>query len=183
MHSQTDKRAPIPPTISNQSPTLAFIENAKQMLCIVCPEVNQLYSNYQVQKSQDNRQLIIAPDLDAHLDTFNDIDQAAVKMTSLIIFPLFKAGKQTLYLGQICKSTGKIHTSPFSEGIMAVKNKHPDFLPVLNSAAVHKIKPGVPMLKIYHLQLQALSHCSTFIHNDIRNTISYKLLQGSLFIA
>jgi len=159
-----------------------FIQLFENRLCVYSESVRQLYTNYNLHFPADlGRKMVVLPNPYAFHDTLHGIDSLAVRPTGLFVLPGRVLDKPGLLLAKQMNAGGNMpKTVPFKQALAQIisnqKKLDDVFLPILIKGDLREFGQEMPYLHLHRLQVNKLSHLSTFERSDIQNTITRKLL-------
>lgn len=159
-----------------------FIRLFENRLCVYSESVSQLYTNYSLYFPSDyGRKMVILPNPYAFHDTLHGIEPQAVLKTGLCVLPGMVAGKRGLLLStQMGDSRLAPRNMPFKPALAQIisnqKKVGDVFLPLLVKGDLREFDQQTPYLHLHRLQLSRLTRMSGFEREDIRQTITRKLL-------
>ena len=160
-----------------------FVLGFENRLCVYSGSVKQIYTNYDIFfPKEEQRKLVILPNTYAPHDTFNQVEEAAVKPTGLFIAPAeshVSAGKLNMIL-PLKIGGGKFRTVPLEVGLKLINSKRPSskpFLPLLAKGDLRELNRDTPCLHLHSLQVQHLLMLSEMEVNDIQNVILSRLAE------
>lgn len=152
-----------------------FARYFRQSLCVYSAPVEQLYTNYELVVPRDNqKQLIIMPNPQAHHDTFNGLNADACIKTNLFITPGKEGDLQLL----LPLNEGGWRELPLGVGLNFIQNKlGPDvpFLPVLTKGDLRELRPSQPVVHLHRLVLHKIRDRSELEIRSIRRVIQDNL--------
>ena len=158
-----------------------FVMGFENKLCVYSSNVEQLYTNYNIFfPKEENRKLVILPNPYAHYDTFQGINEEAVKATGLFIVPAEgdeTKGSLQMVIPMKSENT-KYRRVPLSVGLRLINQKRPPdrpFLPVLAKGDLRELDTNTPCLHLHMLQLSSLPKLSTMDVGDIQKVILKRL--------
>ena len=161
----------------------AFVLGFENRLCVYSGSVQQIYTNYDVFFPKDEQgRLVILPNPYAHHDTFNLVEEAAVKPTGLFIVPAeshVAAGKLNMLL-PMKSDVSKFRTVPLEVGLKLINSKRPPskpFLPVLAKGDLRELNQDTPCLHLHSLQIHHMAMLSALEVKDIERVILSRLAE------
>jgi hypothetical protein len=160
-----------------------FVQFFEKHLCVYSDSVSQIYTNYSMHlPAGKDRKLVVLPDPYAFHDTLSHIEKAAVRPTGLCILPGLLLGKRGLLLSERIENASSMpRTVPFREGLAHIVGKHRKkgraFLPLMMKGDLRELDRQMPYIHLHCLGTERLSRLSPFERDDIRLTITRKLLQ------
>lgn len=158
-----------------------FVMGFENKLCVYSSTVEQLYTNYSIFfPKEENRKLVILPNPYAHHDTFQSINEDAIKATGLMIVPAEAkdtGGRLQMIIPLKSEKTG-YRRVPLAVGLRLINQKRsPDrpFLPVVMKGDLRELDTETPCIHLHMLQLSNLPKLSTMVVNDIQKVILKRL--------
>lgn len=158
-----------------------FVVGFENKLCVYSANVEQLYTNYNIFFPKDeNHKLVILPNPYAHHDTFQGINEDAVRATGLFIIPAdVNDGRGRLQMVLPLKGQeSKYRRVPLAVGLHLINQKRsPDrpFLPVVMKGDLRELDTNTPCLHLHMLQLTSLPKLSDLETGDIQKVILKRL--------
>ncbi|WP_163836247.1 hypothetical protein [Spartinivicinus ruber] len=160
--------------IFNRKKAIDFFKLIADCFCVYSPTVSKLYSNYEVITPNNyNSGLVILPNFYCFHDTFNHIDESAIRPTNIMLVANTVNKTKKLYMVLPIKQQQKIY--PLGQGLEVLnsflKNKGHQFLPVLVNGDLREFRAQSPCLHLNLLMLDKLENLSEFQKQDIAETI------------
>jgi len=171
--------------ITNRERAIEFIMQFETTLCVYSPNVEQIYSSYNIYFPEDyDRKMVILPDPGAFHDTFNGVTSDSVTATGLYIIPGELVGKTGLYLTNTVgdRGLGK-RQLPFVAALKAIIRQRPaedPFIPILGKGDLREFQDDWPILHLHRVRLSTLTELSNLDKTNIKNGVIEKL--ESLFM-
>lgn len=164
--------------ILNRKKAVDFFKLIANCFCVYSPTVSKLYSNYEVITPNNyNSGLVILPNFYCFHDTFNYIDESAIRQTNIMLVASTVNKTKKLYLVLPIKQQQKIY--PLAEGLEILnsflKRKGHRFLPVLVNGDLREFRSQNPCLHLNLLMLDKLNDLSEFQKQDIADTIDNRV--------
>lgn len=163
----------------NHQRAIRFVKQFQETLCVFSGPVQQLYTNYEINVPEaDDRSLIILPNPYAYHDTFNNIDEGAIRPTGCSIIPGDDDG--TLYVTLPLHRNGQRETKvvPLKVGLYALmraaKSEDP-FLPVITKGDLRSFRKDTPSLHLHRIRPGLLDNSSPMEASAIRKVILQRL--------
>lgn len=163
----------------NHQRAIRFVKQFQETLCVFSGPVQQLYTNYEINVPEaDDRSLIILPNPYAYHDTFNGIEEDAVRPTGCSIIPGDDDG--SLYVTLPLHRNGAKETKvvPLKVGLYALmraaKGDDP-FLPVITKGDLRAFRKDTPSLHLHRVRQGKLENCSRMEIGAIRKVILERL--------
>lgn len=161
----------------------AFVLGFENFLSVYSGSVQQIYTNYDVffPKDEEGR-LVILPNPYAHHDTFNLVEETAVKPTGLFIVPAeshIAAGKLNMLL-PMKRGVSKFRMVPLEVGLKLINSKRPPskpFLPILAKGDLRELNQDTPCLHLHSLQIHQMTMLSALEMKDIERVILSRLTE------
>ncbi|MBP8203965.1 MAG: hypothetical protein KAX70_08565 [Pseudomonas sp.] len=159
-----------------------FIKLFENRLCVYSESTRQLYTNYNLHFPHDmGRKMVVLPNPYAFHDTLHGIEAHAVRKTGLCVLPGVVLHKPGLLLSKMLGTEGEVPKTmafkPALAQIISNQKKAGDiFLPIMMKGDLREFDQRMPYIHLHRLQVNQLTHLSTFERDDIRQTITRKLL-------
>ena len=159
-----------------------FIRLFENRLCVWSESVEQLYTNYSLHfPAELGRKMVVLPNPYAFHDTLHGIAAQAIRKTGLCVLPGQLLGKSGLLLSNQLPGTRLAPRSmPFKPALAQIINSQrkvgDEFLPLLVKGDLREFDQQLPYLHLHRLQLAKLPLLSNFEREDIRQSITRKLL-------
>ena len=159
-----------------------FIRLFENRLCVWSESVEQLYTNYSLQfPAELGRKMVVLPNPYAFHDTLHGIAAQAIRKTGLCVLPGQLLGKSGLLLSnQLPGNRLAPRSMPFKPALAQIINSQrkvgDEFLPLLVKGDLREFDQQLPYLHLHRLQLAKLPLLSNFEREDIRQSITRKLL-------
>lgn len=163
----------------NHERAAAFVRQFQDTLCVYSGTVEQLYTNYDVSVPRDlEKSLIILPNPYAFHDTYNRVNEEAVRPTRFVIMPGELAGGKGLHI-RIPFTNRKSRTVPLATGLRALMRAYEDegdyFLPVITKGDLRAFRADLPVLHLHRFLPSELTNVSPFDASTMRKSILYRL--------
>lgn len=159
-----------------------FIRLFENRLCVWSESVEQLYTNYSLHfPAELGRKMVVLPNPYAFHDTLHGIAAQAIRKTGLCVLPGQLLGKSGLLLSnQLPGNRLAPRSMPFKPALAQIINSQrkvgDEFLPLLVKGDLREFDQQLPYLHLHRLQLAKLPLLSNFEREDIRQSITRKLL-------
>ena len=159
-----------------------FIRLFENRLCVWSESVEQLYTNYSLHfPAELGRKMVVLPNPYAFHDTLHGIAAQAIRKTGLCVLPGQLLGKSGLLLSnQLPGNRLAPRSMPFKPALAQIINSQrkvgDEFLPLLVKGDLREFDQQLPYLHLHRLQLAKLPLLSSFEREDIRQSITRKLL-------
>ena len=159
-----------------------FIRLFENRLCVWSESVEQLYTNYSLHfPAELGRKMVVLPHPYAFHDTLHGIAAQAIRKTGLCVLPGHLLGKSGLLLSnQLPGNRLAPRSMPFKPALAQIINSQrkvgDEFLPLLVKGDLREFDQQLPYLHLHRLQLAKLPLLSNFEREDIRQSITRKLL-------
>lgn len=159
-----------------------FIRLFENRLCVWSESVEQLYTNYSLHfPAELGRKMVVLPNPYAFHDTLHGIAVQAIRKTGLCVLPGQLLGKSGLLLSnQLPGNRLAPRSMPFKPALAQIINSQrkvgDEFLPLLVKGDLREFDQQLPYLHLHRLQLAKLPLLSNFEREDIRQSITRKLL-------
>ena len=159
-----------------------FIRLFENRLCVWSESVEQLYTNYSLHfPAELGRKMVVLPNPYAFHDTLHGIAAQAICKTGLCVLPGQLLGKSGLLLSnQLPGNRLAPRSMPFKPALAQIINSQrkvgDEFLPLLVKGDLREFDQQLPYLHLHRLQLAKLPLLSNFEREDIRQSITRKLL-------
>ena len=159
-----------------------FIRLFENRLCVWSESVEQLYTNYSLHfPAELGRKMVVLPNPYAFHDTLHGIAAQAIRKTGLCVLPGQLLGKSGLRLSnQLPGNRLAPRSMPFKPALAQIINSQrkvgDEFLPLLVKGDLREFDQQLPYLHLHRLQLAKLPLLSNFEREDIRQSITRKLL-------
>lgn len=163
----------------NHQRAIRFVKQFQETLCVFSAPVQQLYTNYEINVPEsDDRSLIILPNPYAYHDTFNGIQEEAVRPTGCSIIPGDEDGRLYVTLPLHRNGIKDTKVVPLKVGLYALmraaKGADP-FLPVITKGDLRAFRKDTPSLHLHRIQPSRLENSSPMEVSAIRRVIMDRL--------
>lgn len=166
--------------IKKQDDAREFIRKFENKLCVFSPSVRQIYSSYSIYiPENESRSVVILPDPYAFHNTFNRIDDSAIRPTGIYIVPGEQLDREGLHLVVKVKHKTPV-LIPFKDGLRKILRKastENPFLPILQRGDLREFNFNTPALHLHSVRLNSLDKLSGLERKGIRDTISERIVQ------
>ncbi|MGI0115761.1 hypothetical protein [Zooshikella sp. RANM57] len=165
-------------SITNKSKAIHFFQSVSSSFCVYSPTVEKIYSNFEVILPRDhNSGLIVLPNPFAFHDTFNRVNEEAIKSTGILLFPGEVFQRKGLIICLTQAKTKKIqHIELDSASIflnrLYLRRFNTPFLPILLNGDLKEFKANSPYLHLHRFDPTAVTELSQFEIKSISNTIN-----------
>ena len=171
-----------PDSLARRELAERFIRLFENRLCVWSESVEQLYTNYSLHfPAELGRKMVVLPNPYAFHDTLHGIAAQAIRKTGLCVLPGQLLGKSGLLLSnQLPGNRLAPRSMPFKPALAQIINSQrkvgDEFLPLLVKGDLREFDQQLPYLHLHRLQLAKLPLLSNFEREDIRQSITRKLL-------
>ncbi len=158
-----------------------FALQFENRICIYSASVAKIYTNYNVFfPKEENRQLVILPNPFAFHDIFQDVPEAAVRPTGLMIIPdYYSAQKQKMMLRiPLRQGSEPYRLIPLNKGLKFINSRRPPdqpLLPLLVKGDFRELDEGTPSLHLHSINLNKVGALSPMEIGGIRSVILAKM--------
>lgn len=165
-------------SITNKTKAIHFFQSVSSSFCVYSPTVKKIYSNFEVILPKDyHSSLIVLPNPFAFHDTFNRVNEEAIKSTGILLFPGEVFQKKGLIICITQSKTKKVQhieldsASVFLNRLYQRRFNTP-FLPILLNGDLKEFKAKSPYLHLHRFDPTAVTGLSQFEIRSITATIS-----------
>lgn len=158
-----------------------FVMRFEGKLCVYSPSVEQLYTNYSLNFTNNHSRIVVIPDRFAYHDTFNRVPADSVESTTMMVVPGELIGKTGLQLVKR-NQDGSIgqQTTPFRQALakmLARQNDEKALLPVIVKGDLREFGMEFPCLHLHKINLDKAHSMSDYNRQSMRKAIFTKLAQ------
>lgn len=156
-----------------------FVMRFEGKLCVYSPSVEQLYTNYSLNFTNNNSRIVVIPDRFAYHDTFNRVPADSVETTSMMVVPGELIGKPGLQLVKRDNSGGiGQQSTPFRQALAKMLSRQHDenaLLPVIVKGDLREFGAEFPCLHLHKINLENAGSMSDYNRQSMRKAIFAKL--------
>ncbi len=157
-----------------------FVLQFENRICVFSGSVQQIYTNYNVFfPKEENRKLVILPNPFAHHDIFQNVPEAAVKPTGLMIVPDYFSEKQRMMLRiPLRKGSEPYRLVPLRAGLKLLNSRRPPdqpLLPMLVKGDLRELDESTPSLHLHSIHLKLVHSLSPMEIAGLRAVLLDKL--------
>ncbi|WLD57870.1 N-acetyltransferase [Salinispirillum sp. LH 10-3-1] len=156
-----------------------FVMRFEGKLCVYSPSVEQLYTNYSLNFTNNNSRIVVIPDRFAYHDTFNRVPAESVETTPMMVVPGELIGKPGLQLVKRDTNGGiGQQSTPFRQALAKMLSRQSDdkaLLPVIVKGDLREFGAEFPCLHLHKITLDKAGSMSDYNRQSMRKAIFAKL--------